>query len=244
MTRVAPRLAALLAGRFAGNLPVRLRAWDGSEAGPKAAPVVVLRSPRALRRLLWQPGELGLAQAYIAGDLDIDGDLADGLSRVWRSVREHGPAPGSPGPRQLARTAVTALRLGALGPRPPAPGAPQARLRGTLHSTVRDRAAISHHYDLSNDWYALLLDESMAYSCGYWTRPADPPTDRPTPSGTNWSWSAANWTFAPAPASWTSAAAGAASRSTRRGNTTRRSPRSHSRESSTPSWPPASRSSA
>ncbi|MGW2022353.1 class I SAM-dependent methyltransferase [Streptomyces decoyicus] len=174
MTRVAPRLAALLAGHFAGNLPVRLRAWDGSEAGPKSAPVVVLRSPRALRRLLWQPGELGLAQAYIAGDLDIDGDLADGLSRVWRSVREHGPAPGSPGPRQLARMAVTALRLGALGPRPPAPGAPQARLRGALHSTVRDRAAISHHYDLSNDWYALLLDESMAYSCGYWTRPAGP----------------------------------------------------------------------
>ncbi|MFG2827113.1 class I SAM-dependent methyltransferase [Streptomyces sp. NPDC048434] len=174
MTRVAPRLAALLAAHFGGNLPVRLRAWDGSEAGPKTAPVVVLRSPRALRRLLWQPGELGLAQAYIAGDLDIDGDLADGLSRVWRSVREHGPAPGSPGPRQLARAAVTALRLGALGPRPPAPGAPRARLRGALHSTVRDRAAISHHYDLSNDWYALLLDETMAYSCGYWKRPDDP----------------------------------------------------------------------
>ncbi|SED78960.1 Mycolic acid cyclopropane synthetase [Streptomyces sp. 2224.1] len=142
MTRVAPRLAALLAEHFAGDLPVRLRAWDGSEAGPKTAPVVVLRSPRALRRLLWQPGELGLAQAYIAGDLDVEGDLAEGLSRVWRSVREHGPAPTAPGPRQLARMALAALRLGALGPRPPAPGAPQARLRGTPHSTARDRAAI------------------------------------------------------------------------------------------------------
>ncbi|WP_260634338.1 SAM-dependent methyltransferase [Streptomyces angustmyceticus] len=174
MTRAAPRLAALLAGHFAGHLPVRLRAWDGSEAGPKDAPVVVLRSRRALRRLLWQPGELGLAQAYIAGDLDVEGDLADGLSRVWRSVRAHGPAPAAPGPRQLARMARAALLLGALGPRPPAPGAPRARLRGALHSTARDRAAISHHYDLSNDWYALLLDETMAYSCGYWKRPADP----------------------------------------------------------------------
>ncbi|MGY5078596.1 class I SAM-dependent methyltransferase [Streptomyces nigrescens] len=175
MTRAADRLAALLAGHFAGNLPVRLRAWDGSEAGPPDAPVVVLRSRRALRRLVWQPGELGLAQAYIAGDLDIDGDLADGLSRVWRSLRAGGPAAAAPpGPRRLTGMAVTALRLGALGPRPPAPGAPRARLRGTLHSSARDRAAVSHHYDLSNDWYALLLDESMAYSCGYWARPDDP----------------------------------------------------------------------
>ncbi|MCL6299908.1 SAM-dependent methyltransferase [Streptomyces kronopolitis] len=174
MTPVAHRLAALLAGHFPGGLPVRLRAWDGSEAGPPDAPVVVLRARRALRRLLWQPGELGLAQAYIAGELDVEGDLADALSRVWRTVRDSGPAPAAPGPRQLAALAVTALRLGALGPRPPAPGAPRARLRGALHSTGRDRAAISHHYDLSNDWYALLLDETMAYSCGYWTRPDDP----------------------------------------------------------------------
>ncbi|MEU7432298.1 class I SAM-dependent methyltransferase [Streptomyces sioyaensis] len=174
MTPVADRLAALLAGPFPDGLPVRLRAWDGSEAGPPDAPVVVLRARRALRRLLWQPDELGLAQAYIAGELDVDGDLAEGLSRVWPAVRDSGPARTAPGPRQLAAMAVTALRLGALGPRPPAPGAPQARLRGALHSTGRDRAAISHHYDLSNDWYALLLDETMAYSCGYWTRPDDP----------------------------------------------------------------------
>ncbi|MCL6675268.1 SAM-dependent methyltransferase, partial [Streptomyces panaciradicis] len=62
---------------------------------------------------------------------------------------------------------ATAVRLGVVGPPPPAP-ASQARLRGGLHSRARDRAAISHHYDLSNDFYALLLDETMAYSCGYW----------------------------------------------------------------------------
>ncbi|NEC44120.1 MULTISPECIES: SAM-dependent methyltransferase, partial [unclassified Streptomyces] len=58
--------------------------------------------------------------------------------------------------------------LGAVGPRPPVPAA-RAGLRGALHSKARDRAAISHHYDLSNAFYALLLDETMAYSCGYWT---------------------------------------------------------------------------
>jgi cyclopropane-fatty-acyl-phospholipid synthase len=171
VTAVAPRLAALLTGLLGTEPPVRLRAWDGSEAGPAGAPAVVLRSPLALRRLLWRPGELGLAQAYIAGDLDVDGDLAEGLSRVWRAVRERGPRPARPGPRAWAAAAGTAVRLGAAGPPPPAPDAPLARLRGRRHTTGRDRAAISHHYDLSNAWYELLLDPSMAYSCGYWTRP-------------------------------------------------------------------------
>ena len=62
------------------DLPVRLRAWDGSEAGPRRrAGRVVLRNRRALRRLLWRPGELGLARAYVTGDLDVEGDLDDGL---------------------------------------------------------------------------------------------------------------------------------------------------------------------
>jgi cyclopropane-fatty-acyl-phospholipid synthase len=168
---VAGRLGRLLDGYFGGRPPVRLRAWDGSETGPAGAPVVVVRSRRALRRLLWQPDGMGLAEAYIAGELDIEGDLADGLGRVAGAVRERGSAPGRPGPRELAMAVVTALRLGALGPRPAPPGARRAKLRGERHSTSRDRAAISHHYDLSNDWYAELLDPSMAYSCGYWTDP-------------------------------------------------------------------------
>src|SRR5205823_3574871 len=71
----APALAALVEPLFGGELPVRLRAWDGSEHGPKDAPVVVLRSRKALRRLAWNPGELGLAQAYVTGELDVEGDL-------------------------------------------------------------------------------------------------------------------------------------------------------------------------
>ncbi|WP_328306538.1 cyclopropane-fatty-acyl-phospholipid synthase family protein [Streptomyces sp. NBC_00442] len=174
MKGVAPRLAEAVQSYTGAALPVRLRAWDGSEAGPDGAPVVVLRSPRALRRLMWEPGELGLAQAYISDELDVEGDLAAALSTVWRSVRARQVRPGRPGARRHVTAALTALRCGAVGPRPPAPHAPQARLRGRLHSTERDRAAISHHYDLSNDWYALLMDESMAYSCAYWTRPDDP----------------------------------------------------------------------
>ncbi|HEY9416018.1 MAG TPA: SAM-dependent methyltransferase, partial [Pseudonocardia sp.] len=83
---VAPRLADLVERMLGAPLPIRLRAWDGSEAGAAGAdlPVVVLRHRRALRRLLWNPGELGLARAFVAGELDVEGDLADGLSRFWR----------------------------------------------------------------------------------------------------------------------------------------------------------------
>jgi cyclopropane-fatty-acyl-phospholipid synthase len=171
MSGVAQRLAGVVDGVFGGRSPVRLRGWDGSEAGPAGAPVVVVRSRRALRRLLWQPGALGLAEAYIAGDLEIEGDLPDGIGRLAAAVRAADPAPTRPGPRALAGAAATALRLGALGPRPAPPGVPRARLSGALHSTARDRAAVSHHYDLSNAWYAELLDPSMAYSCAYWTEP-------------------------------------------------------------------------
>jgi cyclopropane-fatty-acyl-phospholipid synthase len=150
---------------FGGELPVRLRAWDGSEAGPADAPVVVLRSRRALRRLLWNPGELGLAQAYVTGELDVEGDLAEGFRRVWRVARERRLSAERPDLRDTARTA---LRYGVVGLPPRAP-ASQARLQGRLHSVLRDRAAISHHYDLSNEFYGLLLDPHMAYSCAYWT---------------------------------------------------------------------------
>ncbi|MGW0683899.1 class I SAM-dependent methyltransferase [Streptomyces sp. NPDC002754] len=167
MTGAAHRLAALAETALGGPLPVRLRTWDGAEAGPADGPVVVVRSRRALRRLLWQPGELGLAQAYVTGEIDVEGDLAAGLRAMWSAARErslHAPRLSLTG---RARAAGAAARLGAVGP-PPAPPASQARLRGALHTKSRDRAAISHHYDLSNAFYRLLLDETMAYSCGYW----------------------------------------------------------------------------
>lgn len=167
-TGAAQRLAALAEQALGGPLPVRLRTWDGSETGPADAPVVVVRSRRALRRLLWQPGELGLAQAYVTGELDVEGDLAQGLRAMWAAVRERGLHAPRLSLADWTRTVAGSVRLGAVGPRPPAP-VNQARLRGSLHSKGRDQAAISHHYDLSNDFYRLLLDETMAYSCGYWT---------------------------------------------------------------------------
>nr|WP_245796623.1 cyclopropane-fatty-acyl-phospholipid synthase family protein [Actinacidiphila alni] len=154
-----------------GRLPLRVRLWDGSELGSGDGPLIVVNRRRALRRLLWQPGELGLAEAYIAGEIDVEGDLGLALRTVWDAVRGSALRPVRLSAADRARALGAAVRVGAIGPRPAPPGTP-ARLRGVPHSKDRDRAAIHHHYDLSNDFYALLLDETMAYSCGYWTSDA------------------------------------------------------------------------
>jgi cyclopropane-fatty-acyl-phospholipid synthase len=164
---VAPALAAAIEPLIGGKLPIRLIAWDGSVAGDEFAPVVRLRNPKALRRMVWRPNELGAAQAYVCGDIDVDGDLAAALSHVWSQIGERRLGPVKPSPAAMARLCVVAARLGAFGV-PPRPPATQARMRGRLHSLSRDKAAISHHYDASNDFYRLILDPSMAYSCAHW----------------------------------------------------------------------------
>ncbi len=168
---VAGRLVGVVQPLLGGGpLPVRIRAWDGSEVGPKAAPLLLIRSRRALRRLVWRPGELGLAQAYVTGEIDVPGgvdDLTDGLRRIWH-VAQSGPGGAVRlTPRQKVGALRTVARVGALGPPPKAP-VTQARLRGGRHTTARDRAAIGHHYDLASEFYALQLDPSMAYSCAYY----------------------------------------------------------------------------
>ncbi len=170
-TSIASRLADLIRDTVGIELPVRLRAWDGSETGPSGGPVLVIRSRRALRRLLWAPGELGLARAYVTGDIDVEGDLADGFRQAWQLARQRPSTGIALTTTGKVKAAATAVRLGALG-LPPKPPATEARLSGRLHTLLRDRAAISHHYDLSNDFYELLLDETMAYSSAYFTDPS------------------------------------------------------------------------
>ncbi|WP_344376754.1 cyclopropane-fatty-acyl-phospholipid synthase family protein, partial [Streptomyces mauvecolor] len=156
-------------------LPVRIRAWDGSEAGPPGAPVLVVRHRRALRRLLWKPGELGLARAWVAGEIDVEGDLYAALGLLAGLIWERGGEPKDtvhPVRDPRLRAAAKALvKLGGALP-PPAPPAEEMRRRtGPLHTRRRDKEAISHHYDVGNDFYALVLGPSMVYSCAYWESP-------------------------------------------------------------------------
>ncbi|MFE4590428.1 class I SAM-dependent methyltransferase [Streptomyces laurentii] len=172
MADAASRLTALAEDVLGARLPVRLRAWDGSEAGPAGGPVLIIRERRALRRLLWKPGELGLARAWVAGEIDVEGDLYEVLDKLAGAIWERGDdtrgaldAVRDPKVRAAARAL---LKLA--GPLPP-PKPPVEEVRGrsgTRHSKRRDKQAISHHYDVGNEFYELVLGPSMVYSCAYW----------------------------------------------------------------------------
>ncbi|AJF65542.1 SAM-dependent methyltransferase [Streptomyces vietnamensis] len=173
MADAASRLTTLAEELLGGPLPVRLRAWDGSEAGPKGGPVLIVRDRRALRRMIWKPGELGLARAWVAGEIDVEGDLYELLDRLsgllWERGGETRSLLDSVRDPRLRAAARSLLRLAGPLP-PPQPPAEEVRGRhGSRHSRRRDKQAISHHYDVGNDFYELVLGPSMVYSCAYWT---------------------------------------------------------------------------
>ena len=145
-----------------------IRCWDGSTVGDAASPAtIVISSPRAVRRLLWSPNELGLGRAYVAGELDVEGDVFAALAlRDALAGDEHDPVKIRLGWRGWLKALRAGLSLGAVG-RPLPPPEQEAQLRGRRHSKTRDRAAISHHYDLSNEFYRMVLGETMTYSCAY-----------------------------------------------------------------------------
>ncbi|RPE43318.1 cyclopropane-fatty-acyl-phospholipid synthase [Streptomyces sp. Ag109_O5-1] len=171
MADAASRLGRVAEQVLGVPLPVRLRAWDGSQAGPPGAPTFVVRNRRALRRMLFKPGELGLARAWVAGDLDIEGDLYAALAAVSELVweREEGGRTLVQALREPeVRAAVRELLRLAGPPIPPAPPREEVRRRRHLHTRHSDRRAISHHYDVGNDFYEIVLGPSMVYSCAYW----------------------------------------------------------------------------
>ena len=147
--------------------PFAVRYWTGDhDAGDpsRRSPfTLVIRDPAALRRALRPPSELALGEAFIRGDLDVEGnlELAGGLSDLLRTNLS---APG-----RLARLAALVLRLPGAEPRPGDPWAPpRARRPGwRRHTRRRDAAAIRHHYDVGNDFYQLWLDPQTVYSCAY-----------------------------------------------------------------------------
>ncbi len=150
------------------GLPFRFTAYDGSSAGPEDAAVHLhLRNERGLSYLLTAPGDLGLARAYVAGDLDMagthPGDPYDSLLVLMNRLK-----PRLPAPAELVRI-VRALGINHLKPPPPPPEEHLPRwrrlLEGLRHSRERDAVAIHHHYDVSNRFYEMVLGRSMTYTC-------------------------------------------------------------------------------
>ena len=151
------------------DAPVWFTAYDGSRGGVAGSGVkITVRSPAAVAYLVQAPGGLGLARAYVAGHLDVEGDMYQALSRMTRAQSI-----------SLGLTEKLRLLQALGGPKllvhrmPPPPQEVRQhrrRLTGRLHSKDRDAKAISHHYDVSNRFYEWVLGPSMAYTCACYPR--------------------------------------------------------------------------
>ncbi len=176
---VAEIMGPLLRRFFGAEMPLQFGFWDGSVVGPDVGARLVLRAPDALRRLLWAPGELGVARAYVAGDLDLEvsgsGEAGrDGMVGVLKRLND-ATSKGLPAPTAMVLPLIDVARKLKLFGTPPAPPAAEVRLSGPLraglHSKERDAAAIRHHYDIGNEFYELVLGPAMTYSCARFESP-------------------------------------------------------------------------
>ncbi len=152
----------------AGRHPLKFTAYDGSCAGDEDAELGLdLRSSRGVTYLATAPGELGLARAYVSGDLHAygvhPGDPYELLKTLTDRVQFRRPSA-----RVLANV-VRSIGVEHLVPVAPPPEETPPRWRrvadGLMHSKTRDAEAIHHHYDVSNTFYELVLGPSMTYTC-------------------------------------------------------------------------------
>jgi len=168
--RFAP-LVSKLESRLSGPLPAAVRFWDGSEFGPgepgSVEDTIVVRNKRGLTYVVMRPDQVGIARGWVSGDIELEGDL----ERVMMAGSKLYGFDFTP--REKLEAARLALAVGAVKIPPPKPPATEARVAGRLHSLRRDREAISHHYDVSNEFYRLILGPTMVYSCAYFASEDD-----------------------------------------------------------------------
>jgi cyclopropane-fatty-acyl-phospholipid synthase len=147
-----------------------IRFWDGScweaEPGQPTRYTLVLNHPGAVRAMFWPPSGLTLGEAYIYEDFDVEGDLES----LWQIGIHLKSRPWTAWQKLQFVTRVLGLPSGR---RPRVGGQGRAKLKGVPHSLERDRQAISYHYNASNDFYALWLDQAMVYTCAYFRTPED-----------------------------------------------------------------------
>ncbi|MGC4805095.1 class I SAM-dependent methyltransferase [Micromonospora sp. DT233] len=174
--RPTPTVADVVRAVTAEPLPVRVTGYDGTAVGPADAGITMgINSERGLSYLLTAPGDLGMVRAYVRGDLTLGGvhpgDPYEALRVLKEQLRLRPPA--------LAEGLALLRGLGRerLMPPPPPPqeSAPRWKrvVNGLRHSRSRDSSVISHHYDVSNAFYELVLGESMTYTCALFRSPGD-----------------------------------------------------------------------
>ncbi len=139
-----------------------IRFWDGSQWPTETESpsfTLILSHPHALRSML-QNGDLAISESYIRGDFDLEGDLEAAMPLASYLMGRHWPISTA------LRIGWNVFRMSANG-RSARNGQRPATLSGELHSVERDRQAVTYHYNVSNDFYALWLDQRMVYSCAY-----------------------------------------------------------------------------
>jgi cyclopropane-fatty-acyl-phospholipid synthase len=146
--------------------PFNVEFWDGSRvpATNGSAPTFFVRSPLAVSHVIRSPGELGLGRAYVTGLLDLDD-----LDAVMQLVDEW--TEPEIDLRMRARLVLSALLAADLRQLPHRPEM-ELVLQGRRHDPARDARAVRFHYDVSNAFFGLFLDESMTYSCAIFSRGA------------------------------------------------------------------------
>ena len=153
------QVAEIISSVVGADVPVRVIGYDGSKAGPDSSELALrINSPRALARLATAPGTLGLARAYVSGEIEVEGDLYELLAAMAELTLD------DLGRAERLRLARQMLPIW-LRHRQPPPPQEYRPPRGRLHSKQRDSRAISHHYDVSNRFYEWVLGPSMTYTC-------------------------------------------------------------------------------
>jgi len=154
---IGPALEALL-----GTPAVEIEFWDGSTIGRRDGPGRLrINSIDAIRRVIWLPGDLGLARAFVMGDIDVIGPLPE----VLRAMQNGDPHAKRIQVAALPKLIAAVRSLGGIGTTPPPPPAEELIPRGRRHSLRRDKQVISHHYDVGNAFYEIVLGPAMTYSC-------------------------------------------------------------------------------
>ncbi|HEX5104459.1 MAG TPA: cyclopropane-fatty-acyl-phospholipid synthase family protein [Pirellulaceae bacterium] len=147
-----------------------VRFWNGwtwePDAGQEAKCTLVLKHPGAVRQMFWRPNKAAFGEAYIYDDFDIEGDVL-AIFRWIRYLQLHKPAG-----LNYLRKAAQILRMPNQSTRRQGRGS--AALAGSQHSESRDKQAIQYHYDeIPSEFYAVILDKYMQYTCGYFASPDD-----------------------------------------------------------------------
>lgn len=164
---VASEMQPIARALLGDDSPLRLEFWDGSALGAVDAKATAsFRSVEALRHMVWAPGELGISRAFVTGEIQLSGDVYFALTYLMTAHNNilH------MGMRTMPRVLNSIRRYGVFNHRPQVP--PEEHVQsGRRHSKARDKAAISHHYDVGNDFYRLILGETMTYSCARFVEP-------------------------------------------------------------------------